>query len=101
MFLTYLALVVRTDFSIVNSILLMCIALGCVGAGFGIRKKSIRIYGIVLSLCTCLKLVVVDFAGSKMLQKTIVFFVVGVIALIIASSYIILERKQGKKESVS
>ena len=100
-FLTYMALVVRTDFSIVNSILLMCIALGCVGAGFGIRKKSIRIYGIVLSLCTCLKLVVVDFAGSNMLQKTIVFFVVGMIALIIASIYIILERKQGKKESVS
>ena len=45
-FLTYMALIVRTGFSIVNSILLMCIALGCVGAGFGIRKKSVR-----MSMC--------------------------------------------------
>lgn len=95
-FLTYMSLVVRTDFAIVNSILLMLSALICVGMGFYIRDKALRIYGLVLSLLVCGKLVLYDFAGSNALQRMIVFFIVGLIALAIASIYMILEKNMQK-----
>ncbi len=92
-FLTYMAFIVRTNVPVVNSILLMVIALVCVGTGFVTDKKSIRIYGLVMSLVVCGKLVLYDFFKAATLQKTILFFTVGVIALVIASIYIILEKK--------
>lgn len=95
-FLTYMGLVVRTGYPIVNSILLMIIALGCVGAGFIIKKKTERIYGLVLSLAVCGKLVLYDFVGANALQKTILFFAVGMLALIIAGIYMVLERNREK-----
>lgn len=97
-FLTYMGLIIRTNYPIVNSILLMLIALACVGIGFYNHKKSIRIYGLTLSLVICGKIVLYDFVGAHLLQKTILFFVVGIIALVIASIYMVLERKQEKKE---
>jgi hypothetical protein len=96
-FLTYMGLIVRTSYSIVNSILLMMIALLCVGMGFAIRQMSVRIYGLVLSLTVCAKIVLYDFMGANMLQKTILFFVVGVLALVIAAIYMVLERLQMKR----
>lgn len=96
-FLTYMGLVTRSSYPIVNSILLMVIALACVGVGFAIKKKSIRIYGLVLSLTVCAKLVLYDFMGGNILQKTILFFVVGLLALMIGAIYMILEWSQDKK----
>lgn len=96
-FLTYMGMVIRTNYSIINSILLMVIALACVGVGFIIKKKSIRIYGLVLSLVICAKLVLYDFMGVNILQKTILFFVVGILALMIAAIYMILEWGQEKR----
>lgn len=92
-FLTYMALVIRTNLPIINSILIMLIALICVGIGFFIKNKSIRIYGLVLSLIVCGKIAIYDFFGAETLQKMILFFIVGVIALVISGIYIILERK--------
>ena len=97
-FLTYMVVIYRNSTAVWDSILLMSIALGCVGAGVYIRKKPLRIYGLVLSLLVCAKLVLYDFSGSNAMMRTIMFFVVGVLALIIASIYIVLEKKQEKKE---
>ncbi|MDE7253364.1 MAG: hypothetical protein K2O32_10545 [Acetatifactor sp.] len=98
-FLTYMGLIVRGSSPIINSILLMLIALGCVGSGFAVNKKSVRIYGLVLSLAVCVKIVLYDFMEAGVLQRTILFFAVGVLALIIAAIYMILERSQEKKNS--
>lgn len=95
-FLTYMAFIFRTNVRVVNSILLMVIALVCVGTGFVVDKKSVRIYGLVLSLVVCGKLVMYDFFKAATLQKTILFFAVGMIALLIAAIYIILEKKNSK-----
>ncbi len=92
-FLTYMAFILRTDIPVVNSVLLMVIALVCVGMGFALGKKSVRIYGLVLSLVVCGKLVLYDFFGAATVQKMILFFAVGAIALVIAAIYIILEKK--------
>ena len=92
-FLTYMALIVKTNIPVINSILIMLIALVSVTVGFVKKDKPVRIYGLVLSLCTCGKIALYDYWGAPILQKTILFFVVGVIALVIAGIYIILEKK--------
>ncbi len=97
-FLTYMAFILRTDIPVVNSVLLMAIALGCVGVGFALHKKSVRIYGLVLSLVVCGKLVLYDFFEAASVQKMILFFTVGAIALIIAAIYIVLEKKNHSEE---
>lgn len=98
-FLTYMALVVRTSLPVMNSILLMLIALVCVGTGFYTKEKRVRIYGLVLSLLVCGKIVLYDYRGAATLQKMILFLTVGIIALIIAGIYIVLEKKNSKAES--
>ena len=98
-FLTYMALVVRTSLPVMNSILLMLIALVCVGTGFYAKEKRVRIYGLVLSLLVCGKIVLYDYRGAATLQKMILFLTVGIIALIIAGIYIVLEKKNSKAES--
>jgi hypothetical protein len=92
-FLTYMGLIFKSGVPILNSIILMIVALICVGVGFVIREKPLRIYGLILALCICVKIVLYDFMDAANLQKIILFFAVGVIALIIAGIYIILEKK--------
>lgn len=100
-FLTYMAFVCRTGIPIVTSVLLMIIALISVGSGFVISKKSVRIYGLILSLFVCIKIVLYDFWDIPTMQKMILFFVVGIIALMIAGIYIVLEKKYITKEQNS
>lgn len=92
-FLTYMALIVRTNVPVINSVLIMLIALISVTLGFVKKDKPVRIYGLVISLCTCGKIALYDYWGAPVLQKTILFFIVGVIALVIAGIYIVLEKK--------
>ena len=100
-FLTYMALIIRTDLPIINSILMMFIALICVGLGFFEKEKKIRIYGLVLSLIVCGKIAIYDFFDAETLQKMILFFTVGGIALLISGIYIILERKMNIQQTNS
>lgn len=97
-FLSYMALIFQTDYPVVNSILLMLAAFGSVVAGFVDNRKPVRIYGVVLSLLVCAKLVLYDFWGVATLQKTLLFFAVGVLALAIAILYMTLERRKRKTE---
>ncbi len=96
-----MGLIVTSDYPFVNSILLMTVALIGVGMGFAIQRKGVRIYGLVLSLVICAKLVLYDFMGANVLQKTILFFVVGVLALMIATIYMLLEHNQEKRNQES
>ncbi len=99
-FLSYMAFIFKTSMPVLNSALLMVIALVCVGIGFVSQEKAVRIYGLVLSLLVCGKLVLHDYFGAPTLQKTIVFLVVGVIALIIAAIYMVLEKKNNSRNGV-
>ena len=98
-FLTYMALIFKTNVPVINSILIMLIALVSVTLGFLKKDKPVRIYGLVISLCTCGKIALYDYWGAPLLQKTILFFIVGVIALVIAGIYIVLEKKTGNNEN--
>ena len=98
-FLTYMAFIVKTQLPVINSILMMLVALISVAAGFVEKKKNIRIYGLVLSILVCGKIVLYDFMSVPTLQKMLLFFAVGVIALLIAGIYIVLEKKNGAEET--
>lgn len=98
-FLTYMAFVLQTSQPIINSIFMMLIALICVGLGFAVKEKWVRIYGLVLSLIICGKITLYDSFDTAALQKTILFFTVGIIALAISGIYIILERRMNIQQT--
>lgn len=97
MYLSYFVFVLRLKEAFVTSAILMGVALVCVTLGFLMKQRAIRIYGLVLSLFVCLKLVIFDFASAASLVKTITYFVVGIIALGISGAYIIMEMQIQKK----
>ncbi len=92
-FVSYMALVAEFTYPITSSILLMVIGLACIAGGFVRYDKKTRIYGLVLALFVCFKITLSDFAGSDQFQRMILFFVAGVVALLISGIYIILEKK--------
>lgn len=81
---------------VMESILLMVIALGCVGFGFRRRDKLERICGLTVAFFVCLKLALYDFREVELLYRMIVFMVVGVLMLGISLIYILLEKKEEK-----
>lgn len=96
-YLTYFVFVLRLKEAFVTSAILMAVALICVALGFLMKQKSVRIYGLVLSMFVCVKLVFFDVADAASLVKTIMYFVVGILALVIAGVYIVAEMLVNKK----
>jgi hypothetical protein len=100
-YLSFMTLVIRFPNPIFASMILMLIALICVGAGFKVPDKILRICGLVLTIFVCLKMMLYDFSELESLQKTVVFMVVGAFALLISLIYIRLEKsKAAEKVSV-
>lgn len=101
MFLTYITLICRFNFPVVASGILMIISIGCVVTGFSIKNKHIRIYGLVLSLLVCAKIMLYDFLGIATVERMLLFFVVGVMILVISCIYIILEKKMVNRGNIN
>ena len=77
----------------------MLIALISVILGFAVNQKSIRIYGLVLALLVCAKMIFRDFNYFDSLQKTVLYFVVGLLALAISGIYFVLERRESRENT--
>ena len=77
----------------IKSALLMIVAIGCIVAGVWKKDKVYRVFGLVMALLVCAKLIVFDFVVLETLTKVIIFFIVGIVALAISFLYIYLERK--------
>ncbi len=99
-FFTYMVFAFGIELPIAVSILLMVIAVASVAAGFWLKIKSVRIYGLCMSLFVCVKLLLVDFADAQSADRVISFFVVGVIALAISYLYMRIERSLAEKENL-
>lgn len=98
-FLTYMIMTAHFETPIIVSILLMAIALSCVGIGFLTKDKAQRICGLSMAMLVCVKLVIYDFRELELLSKAILFLIVGIIALVISFIYIQLEKKENKEEA--
>ncbi|MBR4759215.1 MAG: DUF2339 domain-containing protein, partial [Lachnospiraceae bacterium] len=96
-YFTWMIIVYRIDKPVITSILLMVLAIVCVGAGFFVSQKPLRLYGLVLSLFVCAKLLFSDFADSSSGDKVILSFVVGILAIGISYLYMRLEGPTKKK----
>jgi hypothetical protein len=96
--LTYMIFAYDIEVPIVASVLLMLLAIAAVGAGFLLRVKSVRIYGLVLSLFVCGKILLVDFGGTQTEDKVILFLVVGILALAISYLYMRIEKSLSGKQ---
>lgn len=99
-FFTYMVFAFGIELPIAVSILLMVIAVASVAVGFWLKIKSVRIYGLCMSLFVCGKLLLVDFADAQSADRVISFFVVGVIALAISYLYMRIERSLAEKENL-
>lgn len=97
-YLIFMILTANFKTPIIVSILLMVVAIGCVGIGFRLKDKLYRICGLVMAICVCVKLIVYDFRELETLFRAILFLVVGSIALCISFLYIYLEKKEDREE---
>lgn len=92
-FLVYMALVLQPDYQMIKSILLGADAIFCVIVGFVLRQKNLRIFGLVVAICTSIKVVTVDSLELLLIQRILSFFIVGVLVLGISYLYFYLEKK--------
>ena len=100
-YLSYFVFVIRLKDAFITSGILMFVAVVCVALGFLMKQKAVRIYGLVLAMFVCIKLALFDIADATTLTKTIMYFVVGVLALIIAGVYIVMEMVILKKNQAA
>lgn len=96
-FLTYMTLIFRIGIPALTSGIMMLIAAGSVIAGFALKRKTIRLYGLVLSLAVCVKIMLFDFIGIATVERMLLFFVTGVVILAISCIYAVLEKRAAKQ----
>ena len=82
--------------SVVISVSCFVLAIVSIVAGFGIRAKSLRIYGLVLSMISVFKLLLIDIAYGGLLQLAAGFFVSGLLCFAISMIYNMIDKKFGK-----
>lgn len=100
-FLTVMLFMFQFTYDVTVSILLMVIGVGSIGAGFYIKDKILRIYGLVVALIVCFKITLFDFADGESLERMILFFAAGAISLVISGIYVLLEKKDKKNSNHS
>ncbi|MCR5618774.1 MAG: hypothetical protein K6F65_01625 [Lachnospiraceae bacterium] len=96
-YLTFISFLVPLEKGFILSIILMAIALISVIIGFALKEKSIRIYGLILSIVICAKIALIDFISiGDVMAKTIMYIFVGALALAIGCIYMVLESRESK-----
>lgn len=80
------------------SILICTLAAVAIGAGFYMKDKGVRIYGLILTIFVALKLVIFDFHGASAQIRILVFLIVGLLILGISFGYIYLEKRLNEEE---
>ena len=71
----------------VVSICLLLFAIMSIVAGFYINTASFRLYGLILSMISIIKLIMIDIHYDSTLENALSFFVSGVLCFIISFIY--------------
>ncbi|MCQ2426135.1 MAG: DUF2339 domain-containing protein [Lachnospiraceae bacterium] len=79
----------------------MLTALAAVIAGFFLRSKPLRLWGLILTIACVLKLVTFDMSGASTLTHIVSFILGGVICFAISAIYTFAEKKLLGKESAA
>ena len=79
--------------SILISIICLFISIMCIVLGFSMKYKSIRVYGLILSLISIAKLILFDIKYSSTLEHAISIFVCGILCFAVSSIYNYVDKK--------
>ena len=91
-----LLLVILNSFdasSQVLSIVLLLVAAASIAVGFKINNKSLRLYGLVVSIISVAKLILVDITYDNSLMRACSFLICGLICFAISIVYNRMEKK--------
>ena len=75
------------------SLILMFIALICIVSGFALKIKSIRLYGLIVTLICVLKLAVIDISGEDTMLRILALIGGGVICFAISALYSYMNKR--------
>lgn len=93
---TVLLLAVLSSFDISGvpvSICCFVLAVACIVAGFYVKCRSLRVYGLLLSMLSVFKLSLVDIALGGLLQLAAGFFVAGILCFVISRIYNMIDEE--------
>lgn len=98
---TALMVCILTSYNVVDYVISICLllfAIASIIAGFYKNTKSFRLYGLVLSMISIIKLIVIDIHYDSTIENAISFFVSGVLCFIISFIYHKIDISFSKKE---
>lgn len=75
------------------SIVFFLVAIISIILGFTLRKKGLRVYGLILSLISVVKLVVMDIDYGNAVARAFSFFVCGVLCFVISFIYNLVDKR--------
>ncbi|MBQ4521708.1 MAG: DUF2339 domain-containing protein [Lachnospiraceae bacterium] len=85
---------------ILFSILLLCIAIAAILSGFKFKYKSLRVYGLGLTMMSVVKLILFDVDYSSTLGTVTALIICGVLCFIINFIYNMLSKHIATEESI-
>lgn len=80
----------------ITSIVCLLIAISCILLGFRLDAKSLRLYGLVLSMVAIAKLLLIDITYTDTIARIISFFICGLLCFLINFIYSIAVKKYEK-----
>jgi hypothetical protein len=98
--LTLLMIVCLASYSAANyiiSIACFILSIASIIAGFGLSRKSFRIYGLVLSLISIVKLIMIDIRYENTIGHAFSFFACGTLCFVISMIYHGIDKKMSKQ----
>lgn len=83
---------------VVTSVLGFVLALICIIIGFIFQQKSLRIYGLILSMVSIIKLLLIDLAFGSVGELALAFLISGVLCFGISLIYHLAEKKWARDD---
>lgn len=94
-----LMIVILTSFEAVNyAISISCFLLAIAGivVGFRFEYKALRLFGLILSMISTFKLIMVDISYENTLGNALSFFASGILCFVISMIYSMIDGKIGR-----
>ncbi len=101
---TILMVVILTSFDAANYVIsIACFVLAIISIvlGFTFQYKTLRIYGLILSMISTFKLIMIDISYDNSMGNAISFLVAGVLCFAISLIYNLIDNRLNKKSGES
>ncbi len=100
---TVLLVTILSSFAAANyviSISAFLFAIASIVFGFGFRLKAFRIYGLILSMLSVVKLIMIDIRYDNTLAHALSFFLCGILCFTISMIYNVIDKKMNGTKSI-